>query len=139
MNTTVSVTYQFLKEKIHIFSQFLYDEQIKSKLYKSVRSYTETKDKNNSRFQHDEAKAMIDYMKTLPGNDNPKELLFDKFRNLITEIGNSIGYVRMIRSGGLLYTSNAIRFVPDLNNINTFNDMVTKRRNSFFKRYYREF
>jgi hypothetical protein len=30
----VSVTYQFLNEKIHLFSQFLFDELIKSRLYK---------------------------------------------------------------------------------------------------------
>ncbi|KAG3127624.1 hypothetical protein PC128_g27070 [Phytophthora cactorum] len=34
---------------------------------------------------------------------------------LITEIGNALGYVRMVRSAGMNYCSNAIKFVPDLN------------------------
>ena len=37
-----------------------------------------------------------------------------QFRNQITEIGNALGYVRMVRSGGLHHLANAIRFVPDL-------------------------
>jgi hypothetical protein len=38
-----------------------------------------------------------------------------------------MGYVRMIRSGAMLYTSNSIQFVPDLNNIETnkFEEMTT--------------
>ncbi len=39
---------------------------------------------------------------------------------LITHIGNAMGYVRMIRSGGLRCCSNAIRFVPDLDDIVSF-------------------
>jgi len=34
MNTTVNFTFQFLKQKFFIFSQFLFDEHIKSKLIK---------------------------------------------------------------------------------------------------------
>lgn len=41
----------------------------------------------------------------------------DQFRVLITNVGNAMGYVRMIRSGGLNYCSNSIRFVPDLDDI----------------------
>lgn len=35
-----------------------------------------------------------------------------------------MGYVRMIRSGAMLYTSNAIQFVPDLSGIEKFKDKV---------------
>ena len=38
MNTTVNFTYQFLRKKFFIFSQFLYDEHIKARLIK-VRDY----------------------------------------------------------------------------------------------------
>ena len=36
----------------------------------------------------------------------------DKFREVVTEIGNAMGYIRMIRSGGLHCVTNAIQFVP---------------------------
>jgi WASH complex subunit 7 len=38
----------------------------------------------------------------------------DLFRTLVTEIGNALGYVRMVRHGGLRYCSDAVKFVPDL-------------------------
>jgi len=37
-----------------------------------------------------------------------------------TFLGNALGYVRMIRSGGLHSVSNSIRFVPDLEDIQNF-------------------
>ena len=41
MNTTVNFTYQFLRKKFYIFSQFMYDEHIKSRLIKvSENIYT---------------------------------------------------------------------------------------------------
>ena len=43
MNTTVNFTYQFLMKKFAIFSQFLYDEHIKSRLVKDLRFFKENK------------------------------------------------------------------------------------------------
>lgn len=37
-----------------------------------------------------------------------------------------MGYIRMIRSGGFNYVSNAIKFVPDLQNMVNFHDLVEK-------------
>jgi WASH complex subunit 7 len=50
----------------------------------------------------------------------------DQFRLLISHIGNAIGYVRMIRSGGLNYCSNSIRFVPDIDDIVNFEEYMTQ-------------
>lgn len=41
----------------------------------------------------------------------------DKFRVLITEIGNALGYVRLIRAGGLNHVSGAVGFIPDLESV----------------------
>ena len=38
MNTTVNFTYQFLSKKFFVFSQFMFDEHIKSKLIKVISS-----------------------------------------------------------------------------------------------------
>ena len=43
INTTVNFTYQFLRKKFAIFSQFLYDEHIKSRLSKDVKYFKENK------------------------------------------------------------------------------------------------
>ena len=45
MNTAVNFTYQFLRKKFSVFSQFLYDEQIKSRLSKDIRFFRESRDK----------------------------------------------------------------------------------------------
>ena len=49
----------------------------------------------------------------------------DQFRLLITHIGNAMGFVRMVRSGGLHSTSSSIQFVPDIEDIPNFVDLVT--------------
>eukprot|EP00731_Ephydatia_muelleri_P001294 Em0001g1294a len=43
MNTTVNFTYQFLRKKFFIFSQFMYDEYIKARLLKEIRQFRESK------------------------------------------------------------------------------------------------
>lgn len=42
---------------------------------------------------------------------------------LLLITGNAMGYIRMIRSGGLHCCSNAIRFVPDLDDIVSFAEL----------------
>ena len=37
----------------------------------------------------------------------------DQFRLLITHIGNALGLVRLVRSGGRLNAAAAVRFVPE--------------------------
>ena len=43
INTTVNFTYQFLRKKFVVFSQFLYDEHIKSRLSKDFKFFKENK------------------------------------------------------------------------------------------------
>lgn len=49
----------------------------------------------------------------------------DKFRQLISEIGNALGFVRMVRSAAMQQSAAAIQFVPDLAHIPSFKDAVT--------------
>ena len=47
--------------------------------------------------------------------------MLDRFRQLITEIGNAMGYVRMVRAGGLHYAATALGCAPgtvELPNLN---------------------
>lgn len=45
----VNFTYQFLQKKFYIFSQFMYDEHIKSRLIKDIRFFRETKDQSDQK------------------------------------------------------------------------------------------
>lgn len=52
----------------------------------------------------------------------------DQFRILISEIGNALGYVRMVRSAGMKSCSEAASFLPDLDILESFQDMVGEGR-----------
>ncbi|XP_071278772.1 WASH complex subunit 4 [Agelaius tricolor] len=123
MNTTVNFTYQFLRKKFYIFSQFMYDEHIKSRLIKDIRFFREVKDQNDHKYPFERADKFNRGIRKLGITPDGQSYL-DQFRQLISQIGNALGYVRMIRSGGLHCCSSAIRFVPDLEDIVNFEELV---------------
>lgn len=123
MNTTVNFVYQFLRKKFQIFSQFLYDEHIKSKLIKDFRYFRENKaDGLSQKYPFDRAEKFHRGIRKL-GLTKDGSSYLDQFRLLISQIGNAIGLVRMIRSGGIHCCSNAIRFIADVDDIVTFTDL----------------
>ncbi|XP_019466978.1 WASH complex subunit 4-like [Meleagris gallopavo] len=109
MNTTVNFTYQFLRKKFYIFSQFMYDEHIKSRLIKDIRFFREVKDQNDHKYPFERADKFNRGIRKLGITPDGQSYL-DQFRQLISQIGNAMGYVRMIRSGGLHCCSSAIRY-----------------------------
>ncbi|XP_045101605.1 WASH complex subunit 4-like [Portunus trituberculatus] len=115
INTTVNFTYQFLRRKFHVFSQFLYDEQIKSRLLKDRQLWREAK-ANQEHFPYESAEKFNRSIRKL--GVTPEGLSYlDQFRGLISHIGNAMGFVRLVRSGGLHCSSNAARFIPDLQDV----------------------
>lgn len=123
MNTTVNFTYQFLRKKFFIFTQYLYDDHIKSRLIKDIRYFKEVREKEDQMYPYERAEKFTKFIRKLGLNDKHESYL-DRFRELISEIGNAMGYIRMIRSGGLHCCSNAIRFVPNLSIIEPFEKLV---------------
>lgn len=124
MNTTVNFTYQFLRKKFFIFSQFLYDEHIKARLIKDLRYFKDSKEALDQKYPFDRAEKFNKGIRKLGLTPDGQSYL-DQFRNLITQIGNAMGYIRMIRSGGIHCISNAVRFLPDLEDIINFEELVT--------------
>lgn len=122
MNTTVNITFQFLRKKFQIFSQFLYDEHIKSRLIKDLRYFRENKVQHGQKYPFDRAEKFNKGIRKL-GMTAEGQSYLDQFRVLITQIGNAMGFVRMIRSGGIHCCSNAIRFIPDLDDIICFEEL----------------
>ncbi|XP_068632527.1 WASH complex subunit 4 [Battus philenor] len=115
MNTTVNFTYQFLKNKFFIFSQFMFDEQIKSRLIKDLRYFKDNAQSNRNMYLYKHAEKFNKSIKVLGLADDGQSYL-DLFRELITQIGNAMGYVRMVRSGGRHCCSDATAFLPSLDN-----------------------
>lgn len=98
VNTAVNYVYQFLRKKFTTFSQFIFDERIKSRLAKDLKHYRENLDKNSQVYSFDRANAFNRDIKKLGLNESGESFL-DQFRKLVSQIGNSMGYIRMIRSG----------------------------------------
>lgn len=113
LNTTVNYTYQFLAQKFHVFSQFLYDDYIRSHLSKERRWFRKHRDQCvGSMYPYERATDLARDIRKLGVGEDGRSFL-DHFRVLITEIGNALGYVRMVRSAGAEFCADAARFVPD--------------------------
>ncbi|XP_011503763.1 PREDICTED: WASH complex subunit 7 [Ceratosolen solmsi marchali] len=125
MSTTVNFVYQFLRIKLHTFSQFLFDEHIKSRLIRDARFIRSQKEKGAIPYSYERAEKFQKGIRRLGMTSDGLSYL-DQFRQLITQIGNALGYIRLIRSGGLHASSNAISFLPDINSSTKFNSTCKK-------------
>jgi len=112
MNTTVDFTYRFLKSKFNVFSKFLFDDTIKSKLVNDISWFEQHKEECEGKWPYARAEKLVNDMKRLGASAQGMSAL-DHFRMLITEIGNALGFVRMVKSGGARFLNNAIGFVYD--------------------------
>ncbi|XP_060537430.1 WASH complex subunit 4 [Cylas formicarius] len=127
MNTTVNFIYQFLKNKFHIFSQFMFDEHIKSRLLKDLRFFSEHKTEFNQMYPYERAEKFNVGIRKLGLNQDGESYL-DLFRKLITHIGNAMGYIRLIRSGGKRCLAEGTCFIPDLTGLDNFKEILQKEQ-----------
>uniref|UniRef100_A0A1I8PPY3 WASH complex subunit 4 n=1 Tax=Stomoxys calcitrans TaxID=35570 RepID=A0A1I8PPY3_STOCA len=112
INTTVNFTYQFLRQKFYTFSQFLYDEQIKSRLMKELRSFAECKQQDKyPLYSYERADAFNKDIRKL-GLAKDGQTYMDLFRKVITHVGNAMGYIRLIRSGSIHANYSSSLYLP---------------------------
>ncbi|XP_019865702.2 WASH complex subunit 4 [Aethina tumida] len=123
MNTTVNFTYQYLRTQFYIFSQFMFDEHIKSRLLKDLRFFAEHKNEFNQMYPYERAEKFHFGIRKLGLNQNGQSYL-DLFRKVITHIGNAMGYVRLIRSGGRRCLADGTCFIPDLKGIDELKTLL---------------
>ena len=90
-------------------------------LFHSVPYFKESKVSLDQKYPYERAEKFNRSIRKL-GVLQDNQTYLDQFRLLISHIGNAMGYVRMIRSGGLNFCSNSIRFVPDLDDIICFEE-----------------
>ncbi|XP_017852011.1 WASH complex subunit 4 isoform X2 [Drosophila busckii] len=99
INTTVNFIYQFLRQKFYTFSTFLHDEHIKSRLLKEFRYHAEHKhDSSYQSYPYERAESFIKKIRKL-GVARSGETYMDLFRKVVTQIGNAVGYVRLLQAG----------------------------------------
>ena len=87
VNTTVNQTYQFLRKQFNAFSQFMYDEQIKSRLVKDIRLFKEAKQTDSfAKYPFEKAEKFNKGIRALGMNADGQTRL-DQLRIMITHIG----------------------------------------------------
>jgi WASH complex subunit 7 len=111
MGTVINTFYKFLVKKLNIFNEFLYDEFIHNPLMQEQRYYKKNKESLANLYPYERAENMARTIKRL-GMTKGGISYLDKFRQLITHIGNALGYVRMIRSASLKDNSNLVKYIP---------------------------
>uniref|UniRef100_A0A7S3NG75 Uncharacterized protein n=1 Tax=Euplotes harpa TaxID=151035 RepID=A0A7S3NG75_9SPIT len=107
LNSAVNSIYKYMIKLISMVSEFLYDEYISSPLVMEAREF---KRDPNDRYSFMRAQNMGKLFKGL-GSVEGKSYL-DKFREVVTMIGNSLGYVRLIRTASIKDSSSMIKFIP---------------------------
>uniref|UniRef100_H2ZRK5 WASH complex subunit 4 n=1 Tax=Latimeria chalumnae TaxID=7897 RepID=H2ZRK5_LATCH len=123
MNTTVNFTYQFLRKKFYIFSQFMYDEHIKSRLIKDIRFFRETKDQNDQKYPYEKAEKFNRGIRKLGITPDGQSYL-DQFRQLISQIGMVRDGMNSTSTVCIHVCTNPPPFVPDLEDIVNFEELV---------------
>jgi WASH complex subunit 7 len=127
LNTTVNFTYQFLAQKFNVFSQFIFDDYIRGHLSREARWYKKHRNdaEVNGIYPYERGLKFAKDIRKLGVTDAGKSYL-DQFRMLITEIGNALGYVRMVRSASMYFCSEAVKYLPDLDDIIKFEPYANK-------------
>lgn len=107
LNSAVNSVYKYKLKLISMVSEFLHDEYISSPLLIEAREF---KRSPTDKYPFLRAQNMGKMFRGL-GSVEGKSYL-DKFREVVTMIGNSLGYVRLIRTAAIKDSSSMIKFIP---------------------------
>lgn len=109
MNTVMKKLFKFISSQIMNLSEnFLLDPTIKNLLAKESKMFRKTKDKSRGMYQPKNAQELARKIKNLVQGKDYLNLL----RERITQIGNTLGFVRMIRNASLKDNNNLLKFIP---------------------------
>ena len=111
VNTTINYVYQYLTKKLEVVTTFLYDDHIKSRLKREMKFFNESQEDLDHEYPFERALAFNKDIRKL-GVTSSGLTYMDKFREAITEVGNALGFVRMMRLGAMRYCSQATEFLP---------------------------
>ena len=105
-HAVINSVFRYLAQRFQIFSQFLYEDHVKSLLLKEKQVQSEEK---YEEYPVVRGIQFLQEMRKLGVADDGLSFL-DQFRSLVTEMGNALGFVRMIRLGTMRYSSKANEF-----------------------------
>lgn len=79
-----------MDRKLQIFSQFLFDELIQQPLQREQRWFKENKERLDGKYPYERAEAVYKEIKKLGVFEDGNNFM-DKFRMLLTAVGNALG------------------------------------------------
>lgn len=101
--------YKYIRRQIQNFcKRFLLDEQIKNLLQREAKIFRRDKEKLNGMYPYNRAFDLSRTIRSLVDDTN----FLDVIRERITQIGNTLGYVRMIKNASLKDNQNLLKFIP---------------------------
>lgn len=124
LGTAINSIYKFIIKKFSVFSEFLYDDFIHNPLLQEQRFFNNNKEKLNGQYPYERAEKVSKGIKKLGTLGKGNLTFLDKFRQLVTTIGNALGIVRMIRNASLKDNSNLIKFIPKIIDEIRFEDVA---------------
>eukprot|EP01065_Artemidia_motanka_P051556 TRINITY_DN9120_c0_g3_i1.p1 TRINITY_DN9120_c0_g3~~TRINITY_DN9120_c0_g3_i1.p1 ORF type:complete len:1203 (+),score=491.48 TRINITY_DN9120_c0_g3_i1:93-3701(+) len=127
MTTTVNFVYVFLRKKFMKFSEFLFDDHVRSRLVKDLKWFAERKYDIRNMYPVKRADKFVKDIRKRFGTVEKDVSFLDRFRKLITEIGNALAFVRLMRTGGMRCISRQISYVPMLAEIPDFASMLDEQ------------
>ncbi|KAA0153145.1 hypothetical protein FNF29_03333 [Cafeteria roenbergensis] len=112
LNTTVNFAFQFLSRRCFPkIIAFLSDEHVNAILSKRRRAFQRDSKSLDGRFPYESAKEMQSEFGKF-GVTRDGQTCLDAFRRVVTEVGNALGYVRMVRTAGMRQSATAVQFLP---------------------------
>ena len=111
LSTAINHIYKFLMKQYEKFSEFLNDDMINSPLLIEAKWFRTNKESVTQRYPFERADKIAKVIKNLGVLEGGATVL-DKFRLLITKVGNTLGYVRMIRNASIKDSSDLFKFMP---------------------------
>ncbi len=109
IHNVMNALYKFIRRQINNFcKKFLLDDTIKNMLFREDRIYLRDKEALNGRYPYERAMKLGRHIRELAEDENYLETI----RKRITQIGNTLGFVRMIKNASLKDNQNLLKFIP---------------------------
>ena len=108
LHTTLNVVYQFLRSKFLVLQQFMMDEHIHAQLQRDARYFEENKDSIRLQYPYKRAEKFNKAIAKL--SDGEEASFMDKLRQVITEVGNALGYARAMACAAAAQKSSHRRY-----------------------------
>ncbi len=100
--------------------KFLLDENIKNILFREARIFARDKEKLNGLYPYERATKVSQAIKDLSSDEN----YLDTIRKRVCQIGNTLGFVRMIKNASLKDNHNLLKFIPKFLDTFKFTDIA---------------